>query len=873
MLEKYTLRNGIPAFIVPWRASPVVSVQIWVRRGSIDEAESVAGISHFLEHALFKGTKRRGVGEVAGEIENRGGEINAFTSLEETCYYVTIASRYFDTGLDVLADAIRDPLFDPMEMEREREVILEEIRRAEDSPFKMVSTHLWSEMFRDTPYGRPVLGYENTVRKITPQKLREYHRAHYHAGTMGIVIVGDIDPAKTVASLQRQLGRIPDRGGKRRGIVVKNRTRPSYFAIARDITECQIQIGYSGPSVAEPYTPALDVACSAIGQGESSRLYQRLVKEKKVALDCHFGLASTAHCGLVSLSLVCIPERTTEAVTEARLLFDEIATDGIRLREIDRVKSSVEAEIVVAKETVEGYARRLGYYYSQFGDPLYEKRYVEAALSTEPDAAHRAFTECLMAPPVVSLARPNAAAVSEKEIMKALRPTRARRRPLPPPAPVLERTTISNVTCLLKKVDSLPVIALKLVFKGGVRAEAGRPAGLAHLFQRVWTSGTPSFTALQIADQLERLGASLHGFAGRNTMGVSCEFLAKQWPVIKPMLSEVILAPTFPTNELETERDLILRDIAAETDSPGALCQSNFLEALYGSHPYGRSPIGTTESVSSMDQNTLKDFYRDSITRRDAVLSVVGAVESEGWLAEVGSILAKLPATGPGLRPFPVPVGPTDLDVRIALKQPLQQSHVLVGFLGPDCNSPHRYALKLLSSALAGQGGRLFLELRDKQSLAYTVSPLSSDGPEPGVFGFYIGCAPDKVPRAIAGIRAELNRILDKALSSTELERAKRYWIGRFELDMQRYSAQALTFALDESYGLGFRHALEVSDRIRAVRSEDVLQAARTYLSPERAVLSVVHPAPLDEAVVRNAWKTTISGPARKLPASEFHHP
>src|SRR3954462_10451377 len=166
MVERYTLSNGIPVFIVENHASPVVSIQVWFSRGSCHETDKVAGISHFLEHALFKGTRRRKVGEVALEIESRGGEINAFTSFEETAFYTTLASRYFEDGLDIIADIMQNPLFDKDEMEKEREVIIEEIKRAHDSPYRVVSMTLWENSFPNTPYRRPVLGYEKTVRKI-----------------------------------------------------------------------------------------------------------------------------------------------------------------------------------------------------------------------------------------------------------------------------------------------------------------------------------------------------------------------------------------------------------------------------------------------------------------------------------------------------------------------------------------------------------------------------------------------------------------------------------------------------------------------------------------------------------------------------------
>jgi zinc protease len=195
------------------------------------------------------------------------------------------------------------------------------------------------------------------------------------------------------------------------------------------------------------------------------------------------------------------------------------------------------------------------------------------------------------------------------------------------------------------------------------------------------------------------------------------------------------------------------------------------------------------------------------------------------------------------------------MKVKIEKKEPLNQSHLLVGFLSCDLKHSMRYPLKLLSSALAGQGGRLFMELRDKQSLAYQVAPIHSDTLDKGMFGFYIGCSSEKLTTAIHGIRRELDRVLNDKISKVELERAKSYWLGRFELEMQRYSSQAMLYGMDELVGLGFEHSLTLSETIRKITQEDIQKAAQTFLVPEKAVISIVHPSDLEEGFIKRAWE------------------
>ncbi len=382
-------------------------------------------------------------------------------------------------------------------------------------------------------------------------------------------------------------------------------------------------------------------------------------------------------------------------------------------------------------------------------------------------------------------------------------------------------------------------------------------SGVSNLFQRLWTSGTPSYSALKLSEILEGLGASLHGFSGRHTMGISTEFLSKQWPIIKPLLTEVLLSPTFPADELQTERELVEREILTEKDTAGQLCHMNFLEALYGDHPYGRSSLGTVDTVSKLDQKTLKQFYQRFIHRDGLVVSTVGNFAKDSWIEELKDLCGRLPLAGAAPAPLMDIPAPRELRIVTTKKQPLFQAHIMVGFLGASLKDSERHALKLLSSCLAGQGGRLFLELRDRQSLAYSVSPISSDSPEKGLFAFYIGCAPEKLEKSLIGIRTEIEKISAAPMGRAELDRAKQYWVGRFELDMQRIASQAMLFGLDETYGMGHDYSLKTPDIVRSLTAKDVQAAAEKYLQLEAATISIVHPEELSRERVEAAWRGT----------------
>lgn len=857
MIERYTLRNGMPVFMVENHSAPVVTIQAWVKRGSIYEPERLAGISHFLEHSLFKGTAKRKVGQIALEIEGWGGEINAFTSFEETVYYTTLGSRFFSKGLEILADAIQNPAFDPEEMAREREVILEEIKRSHDSPYRTVSKNLWKAFFPKSPYGRPVLGFESTVQKIDHETLRNYFNQHYHAGSICLFIVGDISPKSVQSQCQTLFGKM----SKKRNVSIPS--VPPYFKgtkmkvnlEAKDIQECLVQIAWPAPSVMDEKTPTLDVLATALGQGESSALYQYLVKDNQLALDVSMGLVATAQCGMVVLGLQTKPDRVEETIEETLTFLRNTAERGLSDSDIQRVKSSLEADVIGSKETVEGYARRLGFYTMQFGDPQSEDQYLKSILSVTSEHCSKELETLLQNQPVLSAVHPLTSKPDIKVLSHLIRPQKVKIRTQATNECEVTLVKKSSVRFVEKHISHLPVISLKILFPGGTREETEQEWGIGNLLQRVWTSGSRHYHSKQIAYALDSMGASLSAYVGKHTMGLTLEFLSKQWPTIKPLFTDLLLRPSFPDREIEIEKNLLLQDIRSERDMPAQVCQLNFQKLIYGQHHYGRSSLGTENTVKNLGETQLRNFYHSYIHQGGVVVSSVGNFEKNRWEMELSEILQQLPLTGTPLKKTDPPKPQQSLKVALDVKQPLQQSHLLIGFLGPNLKSKDRFALKLLHSCLSGQGGRLFLELRDKLSLAYTVAPLQVDNLEGGLFGVYMGCSPEKLATATHAIRAELEKVITETISPKELARAKQYLLGRIALDMQRFSSQAMVYGLDEMYGLGFDFSNHLEEQIRSISAETIRTVAEKYLQLDKAVISVVHNQEMEPAFIRHSWE------------------
>src|SRR5688572_10396736 len=202
MLQR-TLKNGLKVIVDENHAAKVVAAQVWVRVGSADEREGEFGLAHVHEHMLFKGTERRKVGEIAADIEAAGGEINAWTSYDQTVYHVTIASHELEVALDILADAVQHSTFDADELGRELEVVLEELRRGNDTPSRVASEMLFETAYRAHPYRRPVIGYVDSVKSFTRDGILAFYRRWYQPRNMCLVVTGDVNAEKVVEKAER----------------------------------------------------------------------------------------------------------------------------------------------------------------------------------------------------------------------------------------------------------------------------------------------------------------------------------------------------------------------------------------------------------------------------------------------------------------------------------------------------------------------------------------------------------------------------------------------------------------------------------------------------------------------------------------------
>ena len=834
---------------------------MWVKVGSADEARDEAGLAHVHEHMLFKGTKRRGIGAIAQDVEASGGEINAWTSYDQTVYHLVLASMFFDTGLDILQDAIMNSTFDAGELEKELEVILEETKRGEDNPSVKVSETLFSEAYRKHPYRRPIIGTPKSVKSFTRDKILDFYRRWYIPQNMVLVVVGDFDSQSALKKIHDAFKDFrQDNPAARAERPAEPEQRRTKIKILReDFQEGQLAIAFHIPDVSHPDIYATDLLSVLLGQGDSSRFAKQIKRQAGLVNDIYAYSYTPMNPGIfvAGASLdAAKTERATKAILKElfRLKFERISEE-----ELQKARGIIESDVVYQRETVQGQARKLGYFEVLVQDLEFEEKYLRRLSQVTPkelqEVARRIFTPENLTM-VTLLPKKVKRELTEEKIGfwikdahdKWVRSSK-RSKAVRSSNPVIRHRLDNGLTLLMIRDDTIPIASMRAVFKGGLLYENSRNNGINYLLAEMVTKGTSNRNADEVARAIDSIGGTLSGHVMRDSFSLRADCLSRHFDKGLELLADCILHPAFDEEVLEKERNQALQELMNLEDNLASFVFKRFIESLFKGHPYQRTLLGTQSSLSRLSKGQLQHYYKKHYRPEDMCLAIVGDIEPRAVSRQVAQLFnhsskkrSNRPTAGKGqlIQEF-----------RIAeAVREKQQGHMVLGFLGTTVFNRDRYALEVLTSVLSGQGGRLFIELRDKQSLAYSISSISMEGIEPGYLAVYMGTSPEKLPQAIRGIREQFRLIRNEKVAAGELERVKRYLIGTHAISLQKTSARAAIISYNECYGLGYNYHRKYISKINAITSEDLLRVARKYIDLEKFTIAVVRPSstePVDE--------------------------
>jgi len=833
-VKEKKLQNGLTVLFYPYKREDVVTVKLCVKVGSAYEKESEAGITHLIEHMIFKGTETKKPEDIVGVIEALGGYMNAFTSYDYTCYYVAGPSIVAEKALDILSDVVFHPYFDPLELEREKEVVIEEMKMRLDNPFVVLFENLMKASYKKYPYRRPIIGYENTVKSFKREDLLNFLNHFYTPKNMILIVVGNLEENKLFSLINKYFSSLPKRKLKKVIFPKEPYTEePSLIWIERPVKEGYFAFTLPGASFRDEDAPYLDLLSEILGGGESSRLYKRLKRDLNLVKTISTSSYTPYGPGLFEIYGTADPQNFKEIIKETLLELEKIKLSGVSSEELNKAKTQILSDFVFSSETSEGLSSTLGSFQlvrGSYKDILwYQKKIETATIEDLIRVSKKYFNPQKL---VVSF-------LSEKKLfdnteLKKIISTFGHNIQLP------EIFTLNNnLKVILYPQNDIPSVGVTLAFPGGLRFETKETNGVFQALSLLWTRGTKNYTAEELAEKLESIGTTIKGFTGRNTFGLKMLSLSSKLDESLEYFKEILLYPSFEEKECEKAKPELYSLLLRQQDQPISLAVNEFLKVLFPDHPYGLNSAGSLEFYQKFTCEDLKTIYKKFVRPERGVLVITGNFELTSVKEKIKNFFNDWKSeTQETILEEPEPIFPKNLFTRI--EKETFQTQILLGFQTPGLNAKEKVALEILNSALSGQNGRLFRILRDEKSLAYSVTSFLIFYPKKSAFVLYIGCSPEKEKSAITGFWEILEEIKTHGLLPEEIERAKNRLIGSLKLELQSNLSISEEMAINEVLGLGWNYSLLYENLVKSVTDEDIKNLIKTFFKRENAVLFIL---------------------------------
>ena len=678
---------------------------------------------------------------------------------------------------------------------------------------------------------------------VKRKDMLDFHKAWYVPGNMKLLVVGGINTQEVFDSAAGLFVEKGEKGSERDESVEPGQNGLRTFSLVKDTDPARLTFAFPIGRITDPDTPVLDLAAAILSGGRSARFPIHL-RDKGIVLGAWAYAYTPADPGLFIIGATMTQDKVEVA---SRALLEQIArlqTQMVSLEELNLARDQIINDRIFSRETVQGQAREMGYLALTLGDLKFNDIYYSRLQSVDPgdilEVARRIFRP----------ERATAGFLTRKaEFQPDENVTAQLLADTLQPAPLAEnktaaqvfRSTLPNgITLLVREDHGLPLVAVRAGVLGGVRYESEEYQGSYNLLAHLLTRGTSKRTSQEMALKLDSLSASLGGFSGRNSLGVTGKFLSRDIREGFSLLREVMTDATLPTEEVDLFKGQITGAIKAQKDNMTSFALDLFRRTLFTEHPYRFQVMGTQESVENITRDGLLSIYRSVIQPEGMVIAVSGDISVQRAYQLTLENFGDLTGSPYDPGPLPVEVKRDGIVSERALREDKAQTHLILGYPGPALDASDLDVLEVLNAVLAGQGGRLFRELRDKESLAYSVFSFIAPGIDPGYIAFGIGVDPAREAQAQEGILQQIRRVLEEPVTAQELVRAKRYLVGSHMIGLQTLQSRADEVFFPALYGQDLDRALSFEKRIQSVTAWQVREAALKYLDAENYTMVVV---------------------------------
>ncbi|OQX91846.1 MAG: hypothetical protein B6D58_05995 [candidate division Zixibacteria bacterium 4484_95] len=862
-VTKKVLKNGLTVLVKEDHKVPVVSIVTWVKAGYFNEPDSLTGISHLLEHMFFKGTQKRGVGELARETKAAGGYLNAGTIYEHTCYYTVLPSESFEKGLDIQSDALQNCAIDSTELAKESKVVIQEIKRKLDNPDAFSSEKLLELAFDKHRIRRWRMGFEEQVASWSRDDLYNYYKTRYRPQNIIISVVGDIETSKALNLIKKYCEGIPKGDFKTEFSPEEPpQTEFKYRRMTADINRNIIHVGFHVPGVLDDDFYPLTVFDYILSGGRSSRLYREVKEKRGLAESVSSYYYSFKDFGYFTITAEQADGEPGELLKALLTEVERFKISNVGRAELNRALNQLESSYLHSLEDVNGQAQIYAECES-YGDYKMVDTYLEKLRAVTVQDIRRVANKYFVLSnasvleylPSDKKFKKYSKHELEKDLSDAIENYRqAFRLPLEeigpvvgtppvggkeyPDQPVKKQVLDNGMTVIVKENHSLPIVSTAVYFFGGTFTENADNAGITQLMAKTSLKGTMNMSAEQIAGDIEGLGSTISYEVDRDYFGFRLESMSSNFEESFALFAQVILNPSFTEEEIEKEKKDLIASINRQKDSMGSypveLCQ----QALFENHPYGLPSLGDVNAIKKISRADLVNKHRKSVVTGNVVIVFAGDITFDEAIRLAPKHLGRMNV---GER-LPMPKSEVKLSSihSKTVRRDRAQSAQAIGILTCSYSSPDYEPLKVLQNVASGMGGRLWTEVRDKRSLAYSVYGYQGSGALAGAFICYIATSPENAEKARELTLEVISGFKDEPVSPDELEMSKNYVRGSWAIYLQTNSTQADLYGRWELSGKGYQAVWEYPEKIRQVSAEQLMNVANKYFDTEYYALGMI---------------------------------
>jgi zinc protease len=834
-----TLDNGLTIIVREDHNAPVVSAQAWCAAGSIHEDKWLgAGLSHVLEHMLFKGTTTRPGSRIDQEVQEAGGYMNAYTSFDRTVYHIDVPNTGAVTAIDILCDIMQHATLPPDELAKEMDVIRREMDMCHDDPGRRASRRLFEIAYTKSPYRYTIIGYPDIFNEVKPGDIRGYYTEKYAPNNVFFVVAGDVKNDEVVAQIKAAYA-----GSKSRAMPPMVLPLEPQQTGARDIIEeAPVELGHLHwawhiPELRHADVPVLDVLSVLLGGGRSSRLFQQVRERRGLVHHVDAWTYSPGLPGLFGVSAMVDGDKFEPARDAIFAEIEKVKSLSVSADELQKAMKQFISATLASRKTMEGQAQNLGGNWLAANDLNFSERYLAAVQQVTTADVQRVTRHYLTA---------------ENRTLYALLPDGTAPKPKADVESSIDhpikRVELPNGLKLLIKEDHrLPFVEFRAVFQGGVLAETTANNGTTMLLAKLLLKGTNTRTAEKIATEIESVGGHMDSYGGNNSFGLNAEVMSSDFATGMELLADVLLNPVFPGAELEREKEVQIAGIRSRKDDLLKSASLAMRRAMFGDAGYGLDSMGTEETAAKVDVAGLRLFHQKLTVPNNCVLAIYGDVKTADARAAVDKYFGRWKGTPGQVIKHPTSSIQPPAANRVTETRDKKQAVLVIGFPGTTMENEDRYALDLIQECCSDLGSRLFLRIREQLGLAYYVGAQNFAGLVPGYFAFYTGTEPAKAEQVEKELLKEAELLRTDGLTAEELKRAKAKIIGQKKIARADLGNLASTTALDELYGLGYERSELDDANYEAVTLEQTRAIAQKYLRPEAVVVAVARPESKEE--------------------------